>query len=104
MVRRRFNCNRIGALSHWPIYQHQKEEIMGEDKVFKKKAPAIKAMRDYLIELLEEESWCKADRVGDMLKTLLVLSPPTPSLHYEGAQQGEMYGRSFGETLGEREL
>jgi hypothetical protein len=71
---------------------------MSEKKVYKKKEPAIKAIRDYLVELLEEESWCKANQIGDMLKTLLELSPPTP--HGISKQYAEQQAQGMAHGVG----
>ena len=36
-----------------------------------KRNKAMEAVRDYLIELLQENNWCEADRVGNILKELV---------------------------------
>ena len=45
-----------------------------------KKKKAINGIKEYLIELLEQEKWCDAERVGGILKTLVSLpvGPPPP--------------------------
>lgn len=43
-----------------------------------KKEKAIQSVKEYLIELLEKEQWCEAERIGSVLKTLVSNPPLTP--------------------------
>ncbi len=47
------------------------KEVTMSDKVSEKKDKAIKAIRDYLVELLEEEKWCEANKIGEALRHLV---------------------------------
>ena len=42
-----------------------------------KKQKAITAVKDYLVELLEKEDYCEANKIGEMLRRLVIVDNPT---------------------------